>query len=75
MDEGHLSNLERVMIRCYEDYHSFRKYKEGRFFDQVLNGNAKEIERKKVLKMIKDDLDRALMEHRRANQRYKDSKM
>ena len=60
MKEETLSNVDRVMIRCYEDYTTFNRYKEGRFFDKVLKGDAEKIYRKNMLKKIEDDLEESL---------------
>lgn len=60
MKEQNLTNLDRVMIRCYEDYTTFNRYKEGRFFDEVLKGDAEKIHRKNVIKKIEQELEESL---------------
>ena len=46
-----------MMVRCYEDYGTFRRYKEGRFFDKILKGDIEEVNRKKDITKIQQKLE------------------
>eukprot|EP00347_Sterkiella_histriomuscorum_P013501 403364477 len=57
INETQLTNHEKVMLRCQEDYRTFQKYKEGNFFEKILLGDQKEIQRKNQIKKISQELE------------------
>lgn len=57
-DESKFTTLDKVMMRSQENYRMFHNYKEGRFFDRLINGDPELKQRKMVIEKAKADLEK-----------------